>query len=506
MTSAPMILEEMLDWALQAAGEKKTEKGADIADIVTPGGQASQRHDIKVVTECRTSDGKLTNCGNMPQVEKVSPPDKNGRCHDDQGHLASCNGGGGKGTTANEPAPRRNSDLPPWMQEKPKPKAPEAAPKPPASDTSHNTMRYGKMPNGPHNTWVPDKNGKFPYPDTPHARLDLKPLVGKKVKVTYWTEKMGGPSFTDRNVLSRCIKDVQVEGVEQPFDHMWEQAPSKKILGAKIGQKQSGIGLVTAYDKGKPGQPRRMDYSVQFIEDIEDKALKMVRDENGRCHDDQGHLTSCGDASAEPSGDKPGAPKDQPAPGKTPTKPAEGESQETRHDPEKPKLEAHVRQSLGDYTTAEHAFVNAYLRFPPKDGKVPKQYAEMTRNLDEAMEKTGGLKGEEIVYRGINYKAAFGKTPVESLKGAIIQDPGFVSTSLDREKAKQFGDAVFTLRVPKGTKAVRMQDYIHTTTTEAEKEILLHRGVKYQITHIREEKGGFLGLGKKIYIDARVIE
>lgn len=79
-------------------GERPTEKGADIGDIVVPGGQASRRHDIKEITECHTSDGKRTNCGNMPQVDKaVSPPDKNGRCHDENGYLASCGGGGSEG-------------------------------------------------------------------------------------------------------------------------------------------------------------------------------------------------------------------------------------------------------------------------------------------------------------------------------------------------------------------------------------------------------------------------
>lgn len=44
------------------------EKGADITDIVVPGGPAGPRHVIEVVTSCTTSDGKPTNCGSSVQM------------------------------------------------------------------------------------------------------------------------------------------------------------------------------------------------------------------------------------------------------------------------------------------------------------------------------------------------------------------------------------------------------------------------------------------------------
>jgi hypothetical protein len=91
------------------------------------------------------------------------------------------------------------------------------------------------------------------------------------------------------------------------------------------------------------------------------------------------------------------------------------------------------------------------------------------------------------------------------VKGAVIEDPAFMSTSLSRDVAKSFGNTVMTIRVPAGTKALKMFDVFHTTSTQAEKEILLQHDTKLEITHVRKETGGFLGMGAKTYIDARVV-
>lgn len=157
-------------------------------------------------------------------------------------------------------------------------------------------------------------------------------------------------------------------------------------------------------------------------------------------------------------------------------------------------------QALRDYVGPEFAFMNAYSRNPR--GPDYEHYEAKSKQLDSLIAKQPPLKGEEIVYRGMRPPKELAN---QLVKGAIIQDPGFMSTSIDRERAKNFGDTVLTIRVPKGYHAVRVQDYIQGTVAENERELLLPRGTKLKITGVHQVSGGFLGMGKKLSIDARVV-
>jgi hypothetical protein len=98
--------------------------------------------------------------------------------------------------------------------------------------------------------------------DVPNARLDLKPLVGKEVKVTYWAEKPGsGGRF-------RCIRDVKVEGTSIQVQHIWVQKPTTELMSAKYGQKQTAVGLVQKYQK-RGGS----DYTIQGFKDVVNKSF-----------------------------------------------------------------------------------------------------------------------------------------------------------------------------------------------------------------------------------------
>lgn len=162
---------------------------------------------------------------------------------------------------------------------------------------------------------------------------------------------------------------------------------------------------------------------------------------------------------------------------------------------------AEERRALADYVGPEFAFMNAYSRHP--GGPDAEHYEAKSKKLDSLIAKQPPLKGEEIVYRGMNPPK---EVAAQLVKGAIIQDNGFMSTTIDRDTAKNFGSTVMTIRVPKGKRALNVRDFIQSASSENEKELLLPRGTKLQITNVHQVSGGLFGMGKKMSIEARVVE
>jgi hypothetical protein len=163
-------------------------------------------------------------------------------------------------------------------------------------------------------------------------------------------------------------------------------------------------------------------------------------------------------------------------------------------------ITADERQALADYVGPEYAFINAYSRNP--SGPEKDYYEAKAKKVDSLIAKQVPLKGEEIVYRGMNPPKELAK---QLVKGAIIEDKGFMSTTIDRDVAKNFGSTTMTIRVPKGYQAVKIQDYIKGTTADNERELLLPRGTKLKITNVHQTAGGLFGMGKKLSIEARVV-
>jgi hypothetical protein len=164
------------------------------------------------------------------------------------------------------------------------------------------------------------------------------------------------------------------------------------------------------------------------------------------------------------------------------------------------EVTAQEAKALADYVGPEYAFINAYSRNasgPDKD-----YYESKAKLVDSLIAKQPGLKGEEIVYRGLNPPKDLAN---QLVKGAIIEDKGFMSTTIDRDVAKNFGSTTLTIRVPKGAKAVMVQKYVSGTTAVNEREMLLPRGTKLKITNVHQVSGGLFGMGKKLSIEARVI-
>jgi len=162
---------------------------------------------------------------------------------------------------------------------------------------------------------------------------------------------------------------------------------------------------------------------------------------------------------------------------------------------------AEERRALADYVGPEFAFMNAYSRHP--GGPDAAHYEAKSKKLDSLIAKQPPLKGEEIVYRGMNPPK---EVAAQLVKGAVIEDKGFMSTTIDRNTAKNFGGTVMTIRIPKGAKALKVQDFVDTVSSQNEKEMLLPRGTKLQITNVHQVSGGLFGMGKKMSIEARVVE
>ena len=160
--------------------------------------------------------------------------------------------------------------------------------------------------------------------------------------------------------------------------------------------------------------------------------------------------------------------------------------------------------ALKAYGREDYAVLNSRLRHEPYD-KMPEKYQEMTKNMDSAFTKQTPLASDTKVFRGVNYGNAFGSAKPDSLVGKVIEDKGFMSTTTSVDVAGTFGSTRLNIVVPKGTKVVNMAQTLQSVAAKQERELLLPRGTKLQITHVAQTKGGFLGIGKETFIEAKVV-
>jgi hypothetical protein len=228
----------------------------------------------------------------------------------------------------------------------------------------------------------------------------------------------------------------------------------------------------------------------------EDPVTKEHLEKYNQCHGDRGRFCSSGGGGGGGGGSA--------------TMPAQEFDENDPGFPESDKgpgtvaLAANEEMAVRTYQGTDYSFINTWMRNPDSGGNQQDKdyYLRKADNIAKAIDKQPPLKGEEIVYRGLRTD----KNSIKPfVKDAIIEDKAFMSTTTDREIAKNFGNTVLSIRVPKGTKALRMTDIIDNVSSRTESEMLLQRGTKLKITHVRQESGGFLGMGAKTYIDARVI-
>jgi len=143
----------------------------------------------------------------------------------------------------------------------------------------------------------------------------------------------------------------------------------------------------------------------------------------------------------------------------------------------------YVKQNYGDikFAKGEKDVAGMYTRTIMFNDKVRSGDASIkaySKQLDNAIGKCA-LKDNVKVYRGVGRNVF----PDSNMAGKIFTDKGYVSTSLNKEIAKEFsrgkGSTVMEIVMPKGAKGLPMEVIGKGIRNEA--EILLPRGSQFKI-------------------------
>lgn len=163
----------------------------------------------------------------------------------------------------------------------------------------------------------------------------------------------------------------------------------------------------------------------------------------------------------------------------------------------KEKDALHNYHSVGSHISMGFNVINPYLRGEGLYEVSKKELKGTISSLDSAIEKFK-IKKDTTVYRGfiVPYDLVEKDGDYSSWEGKIIQDKGFISTSIDpsvavsfllqgnTEKARKF-NTMFKLELPKGTKAapIAVSDtgYAEGPTCG---ELLLKRGTSFLIKRV----------------------
>jgi len=106
-----------------------------------------------------------------------------------------------------------------------------------------------------------------------------------------------------------------------------------------------------------------------------------------------------------------------------------------------------------------------------RSGKLDPEMRARVKDIDSVMSESHLPRPIEV-YRGIG--SHFDRFKA----GSKFTDKSFVSTTTDPHWARGFGGTVMRIRVPAGTRAVRMAN---RSSDPPESEILLHRGLRFRV-------------------------
>ncbi len=454
--------------------------------------------------------------------------EKYNTCHGAGGKFCSGSGGGGGGggltidQEGSDVHGSGSSDLPIWMKPKTtsEPKTTTLDNRPATRhDATYDSAGYIVTPKGkpqkvadpikqegPRDTPGFDKtkrhdpivkgDGTGYYPGvkySPDAREQLIPLVGKTVDVTFDVHHYG---MNPKGEPTLMVNNLKIVGTNaKPINHMWVPHPTKTMMNLKKGSQLQGTGSIGEYL-----------YATKPYKNVEVGNLAVTNviskeelEKYNQCHGSGGKFCSGsggggggGAVAVGPSGAAYIKPSDTPA----------NLSDKKFVKPENITDDEYA--ALRQYGGTEYAVLNSRLR--NQDEKDwPDKAKWMVSNIDSAIAKQDPLSEEKKVYRGTDYGRMFGKKNPEELVGAKILDKGFMSTSDSDEVASGFGNARFIIHLPAGMKALDMAKNTGTVAAKAEREWLLPRGTQLEIVGVKQTKGGFLGMGKKTYIDAKVV-
>ena len=423
------------------------------------------------------------------------------QCHGAQGKFCSgASGGGGKGGGGAAPAPdkqaqadeakRKLEELRASRGVKPTGlSAPKREGQPPRDIPGFNKNATFKGPRGA---------GMSNFPNVKEdrdARKELRSLVGKQVDVEYTVSHQGR---NPRGEPTLCVQNVKIAGTKITLDHLWIPKPDAEQLTLKRGAIQQATGRVGEYLKNG-GETK--NYEVGSLTNT--VTIKKFN----QCHGPQGKFCSGATGGGGGGGGASFANEEDKAPvivGDVVMAPQSSMAPLQDKKFKKPEnLTDDEYKALRMYGGTDYAVLNSYLRNKPDD--MTDKYKWMTQSIDSAMSKQDPLKGQMKVYRGSEYSRLFGKKKPEEIIGAKITDKGFMSTSASSEVAERFGSARFTITLPPGMKALDMIKNTGTVAAKSEREWLLPRNTQIEITHVTQTKGGLFGMGKKTYIEAKVV-
>ena len=121
--------------------------------------------------------------------------------------------------------------------------------------------------------------------------------------------------------------------------------------------------------------------------------------------------------------------------------------------------------------------MNGYLRRGEHESQAVK---DRIADLDTAMSGAAKLQEPIVVHRGLS------RVPEGLKAGAVFQDKGYVSTTTDEWKAKEFMEeadvpVVMRIKVPKGKAVLSMSYATKDPSFGDEQEVLLPRGSKFKV-------------------------
>ena len=192
---------------------------------------------------------------------------------------------------------------------------------------------------------------------------------------------------------------------------------------------------------------------------------------------------------------------------------AMAENQATQSTPQPPKTQPQEKITqdewdvLEDYVSGEGMDINNFLRQRNGLSVDDMNASEKARLslMDKAMVKSE-LPKDQTLYRSVDASAVFDKSTLQKIRwgeyadndlqdvvGKTITDKGFLSTTKDKEIAFGWGDftgsespIVLELDTPKGTHGIDLRKF--DIEGEEQKEILLDRGLSYEIKSVGTEK------------------
>lgn len=136
----------------------------------------------------------------------------------------------------------------------------------------------------------------------------------------------------------------------------------------------------------------------------------------------------------------------------------------------------------GDSGPPDYSDINGALRgYAPMTEEV----RQAVGNLDQALELQP-VPEDVMVVRETGWDSFAGD--IDDLVGSVQQDPGYLSTALGNEPTfDKNAEVVLHLEVPAGTPAMYLAGL---SEYSSERELLLGRGQKYEVTNVRDEEDG----------------